>query len=81
MDKIKNTGLMLLLSGFLILSIYYFYYFFIGFVDVLFDANLPVVVRIGIFAILFGLLIIMIYLVGERVKDSRKDSELFLKKD
>ncbi|RLG15063.1 MAG: hypothetical protein DRN71_02230 [Candidatus Nanohalarchaeota archaeon] len=71
MDKVKNVGIMLFSIGVMILLAYPLYLFAIGFID----ADMPVAVKVGLFVMLSGLVIVLVQLVFERFKDSKKEKK------
>ncbi len=71
MDKVKNAGIVLFSIGVVILLAYPLYHFAIGFID----ADMPVAIKAGLFVMSFGLAIVMVQLVRERIKDSKKEKK------
>ena len=71
MDNVKNVGIVLFSIGVVILLAYPLYHFAIGFID----ADMPAAVKVGIFVMSSGLVIVMVQLVRERIKDSKKEKK------
>ena len=71
MDKVKNVGIVFFSIGVVILLAYPLYHFAIGFID----ADMPAAVKVGLFVMSFGLAIVLVQLVFERMKDSKKEKK------
>ncbi|MBS3811299.1 MAG: hypothetical protein KGY44_05485 [Halanaerobiales bacterium] len=69
--KIKNVGLAILLIGAVLLIGNGIYNLFIGFLQ---NTNLSLLVRLGIYGVIFGTIIIIIGLVKERLKDKKDEN-------
>ncbi len=71
MDTVKNAGIVLFSIGVVILLAYPLYHFAIGFVD----ADMPAAVKVGLFVMSFGLAVLLVQLVSERIKDSKAEKK------
>ncbi len=69
MDNVKNAGVVFFTIGVVILLVYPLYLFAIDFVD----ADMPVVIKVGLVVMFFGLVIVMVQLVRERIRDSKAE--------
>ncbi len=69
--KIKNIGLTILLIGAVLLIGNGIYNLFIEFLQ---NTNLSLLVRLGIYGVIFGTIIIIIGLVKERLKDKKDEN-------
>ncbi|MFH1127751.1 MAG: hypothetical protein ABIG84_00565 [archaeon] len=75
MDKVKNAGIVIFSSGVVVLLGYFFYNFIAGFMG----AEVPIVIKAGVGLVFFGLLVIIVQLVRERMRDSVEDEKLLSK--
>lgn len=69
--NIKNVGLTILIMSVILLVGNGLYHLF---VNLFFDNELSLIVRIGIFGIIIGVLILIYALVRERIKDKKNEN-------
>ncbi len=70
MKKLNIIGLTILLAGALLIGGYAGYKYAIEFLR---DTSIPGIVRYGLSAIIIGLIILLISLVLERIKDKKRE--------
>ena len=71
MKKLNIVGLTIFTAGMLLITAYGVYEFVSKFLG---DTSVPVIIRYGITAIIAGLIILIISLVLERIKDKEKEN-------
>ena len=71
MDGFKKTGIMLFSLGIGVILFYSFYHF----IDKVIGAEMPWAIKAGLFAMFFGLAIVLVQLVFERLRDSKKEKK------
>lgn len=69
--NIKNVGLTILIMAVILLVGNGLYHLFL---NLFFDTELSLIVRIGIFGIIIGVLILIYALVRERIKDKKNEN-------
>ncbi len=71
MDGVKNAGIVLFSLGIGVILLYVSYLFIADFIG----EDMPLVIKAGLLAMFTGLVIVMVQLVFERIRDSKKDKK------
>ncbi len=71
MDKIKNLGVLIFSFGIGLILLYFLYHLIVEFVV----SDTSTVVIVAVSAIFLGLVIVMVQLIYERMKDSKKEKK------
>jgi len=70
MKQLNKIGLILMAGGVLLLAGFALYKII---EDTLYQANIPLVVILGVIGVVLGIIIIFISLIAERVKDKKEE--------
>ncbi len=71
MDGVKNAGIMLFSLGVGVILLYVFYHYILDFIG----ADISPVIKVGLLAMFFGFVIVMVQLVFERMGDSKREKK------
>ena len=71
MDGVKNAGIVLFSLGIGVILLYVSYLFIADFIG----EDMPLVIKAGLLAMFTGLVIVMVQLVFERIRDSKKEKK------
>ena len=69
-NKLKILGIIIISASSLVLIVFGLYKFL---EDILRETNMPIIVKWGIIGVILGVIIILISLVVERIKDYQKE--------